>query len=61
MGMARHALSTQNNKYAIFLQYLKREVNDEVCFWDADKHGSFLQIDSIILDVCNKAGGRYPK
>ena len=28
--------------------YLKKEVNDEVYFWHADKHGSFLQVDSII-------------
>ena len=28
--MARHAKITQNNKFAISLQYLKEEVSDEV-------------------------------
>ena len=43
--MARYAQITQNNKFAIFLQYLKKEVGDEVDFLHADKHGSLLQID----------------
>ena len=43
--MARHALITQNNKFAISLQYLKKkEVSDEVDFLRADKHQSFLQV-----------------
>ena len=25
--------------------YLKKEVNDEVCFWHADKHQSILQVE----------------
>ena len=32
MGMARHALSTQINKYETFLHYLQKDVNDEVDF-----------------------------
>ena len=43
--MARHAQITQNNKFAISLQYLKKEVSDEVDFLHADKHESVLQID----------------
>ena len=43
MCVARHAQITQNNKFAISLQYLKKEVNDEVDFLDANKHESFLQ------------------
>ena len=42
--MARHAQITQNNKFAIFLQYLMK-----VDFLHADKHESLLQIDSMIL------------
>ena len=31
--VARHAQSTQNNKFAISLQYLKENVKDEVNFF----------------------------
>ena len=34
---SRHAQSTQNNKFAISLEYLKENVKDEVDFWPADK------------------------
>ena len=48
--MARHALITQNNKFAISLQYRKKEVSDEVDFLRADKHPSFLQGDTFIVN-----------
>ena len=32
------------------LQYLKKEVSDEVDFLPADKHESFLQINTMISD-----------
>ena len=38
MCIARHAQGTQNNKFAISLQYLKENVKDEVDFFPADKH-----------------------
>ena len=41
--------------------YLKKEVNDVVYFWHADKHWSLLQVDTIILGLCNKAYPKYPK
>ena len=47
MCVARHAQITQNRKFAISLQYLKREVNDEVDFLHAGKHENLLQIDTI--------------
>ena len=47
--VVRHARVTQNNKFAISLQYLKKELSDEVDFLHADKHESLLQIDSMIL------------
>ena len=48
--MTRHAKSAQNNKYyAIPLQYLKREVSDEVDFLHADKHQGFLQVGNIFF------------
>ena len=45
----RHAQITQNNKFPISLQYLKKELSDEVDFLHAGKHESLLQIDSMIL------------
>ena len=35
------------------LQYLKKELNDEFQFWHADKDQYLLQVDTIILRVCN--------
>ena len=47
--MARHAQITQNNKFVISLQYLKKQVSGEVDFLQADKHERLLQIDTMIL------------
>ena len=47
--MVGHAKITQNNKLAISLQYLQKELSDEVDFLHADKHESLLQVDSTIL------------
>ena len=47
--MARDAQITQNNKLAISLQYLKKELSDEVDFLHVNKHESLLQIDSMVL------------
>ena len=49
MCVARHAQNTQNNMFAISLQYLKKEMSVEVDFLHADKYESLLQIDSMIL------------
>ena len=49
MFVARDAQITHNNKFAISLQYLKKEVSDEVDFLHAVKHESLLQIDAMIL------------
>ena len=49
MCVARHAQITQNKNFAIFLQYLKMEMNDEVDFFHAGKHENLLQIDTMIL------------
>ena len=46
--MARNAPITQNNKFAFSLQYIKKELSDEVDFLHADKYESFLQIDKLI-------------
>ena len=49
--ITRHAQGTQNNKFAISLQYLNENVNDEVDFLPADNCQRFLQIDTIILGL----------
>ena len=50
MRVARHAYSTQNNKYVITLWYLKKKVSDEVDFLHGDKHLSVLQVCCISCD-----------
>ena len=47
--VTRHAQNTQNKKFDISLQYLKREVNDKVDFLHAGKHENLLRIDTMIL------------
>ena len=54
MCLARHAQSTQNNKFTISLQY-RENVKNEVDFLPADKPQRFLQIDTVILGVCSQA------
>ena len=49
MCVAIHAQITQNNKFTISLQYVKKELSDEVDILDADKQESLLQIDTMIL------------
>ena len=74
--MVRHVQITKNNKFAISLQHVKKEVNDEtnipkvhkksilqclyhipkkvrdeVDFFDADKHQSFLTVDFNTLGI----------
>ena len=49
LSFYKHAQSTQNNKFAISLQYLKKDVSDEVDFLHVDKHKGLLQIDTMIL------------
>ena len=50
LGVMRHAQITQNNKFAISLQYLEKKVSDEVDLLHVYKHESFLQINTMIFD-----------
>ena len=61
MCVSRHAQITQNNKFAISLQYLKKEVRDKVDFLHADKHESFLQIDTMIFNGNGQAFSKFLK
>ena len=49
--MVRHFLITQNSKFSISLQYLKKEVSDEVDFLHSDKRQCFLQVDFNTLGI----------
>ena len=44
IGMIKHSQSTQSNKFAISLQYLKKEVRNGVHFLRAVKHQSFYKL-----------------
>ena len=59
--MARHVQITQSNKFAISLQYFKKEVSDEIDFLHTDKHESFLQIDTMNFAWDSQTFPRFPK
>ena len=61
MGMVKHSQRSQNSKFAMSLQYLEKDVRNEIDFLLAEKHQIFLQIDTVILDVCGQACLNYPK
>ena len=46
--VARHAQITQNNKFATSLQYLKKEVSDEIDFLHGDNHESLPDTMNLI-------------
>ena len=50
VAIFQHSQSYQNSKCAMSLQYLKKEVTDEVDFLRVDKHESFLQGNTIIIN-----------
>ena len=60
MGVSRHAQKTQNNKFAVSLQYLKKELSYEVDVLHAGKHESLLQVDSIIFVGFSQTCPKYP-
>ena len=47
--MIKHSQSAQGNKFAISLQYLKKEVSDRVHFLHADKHQGFYKVALLFL------------
>ena len=49
--MVKYAQSFQDSKFCMSLQYLKKEIRNEVDFWHADKHQSFLQVDFNTLGI----------
>ena len=74
MAMVKHSQGSPKNKFVMSLQYLRKEVWDEVDFLHADKHQSFLQVDfkilgikfflqagTIIIDGLDQAFSKYSK
>ena len=59
--LARHTQITQNKKFAISLQYLKKEMSDQVDFVYVDKQESFQQIDTMIFDGDGQAFPKFPE
>ena len=51
MKMVKHSQRSQNSKFAVSLQYLKKEVKDEVNFLHADKDESLLNIYFNVLVI----------
>ena len=49
MCVVRHTQITKSSKFVISLQYLLKELSDEVDFLHAEEHEYFLQISTIIL------------
>ena len=43
------------DKLELSLQYIEKEVRNEVHFFHAGKHQSFSWADSIIFDLCSQA------
>ena len=51
MRIIKHSQRPQNSKFTMSLQYLKKEVTDEVDFLHVDKHQNFLQVDFNTLGI----------
>ena len=49
--MVKHCQRSQNSDFTMSLQYLIKEVGDEVVFLHAYKHKSFLQVDLNTLGI----------
>ena len=49
--VTRHAQITQNNKFTISLQYLTKEVGEEVDFLHAEEDEGYLQMNTMVLMV----------
>ena len=59
--IVKHAQSTQNSKFIMSLQYLKKKGKDKADFLHADKHQTILQVGTINLLGHGKTCSNYPK
>ena len=60
MGVVRYVQSTQNNKFAISLQYLEKERRNDVDFLQEDKYQSLLQSNTIVFGGYSQTWTKYP-
>ena len=51
IGMVKHSQSSQNSKFSMSLQHLRKEVRNEFEFLDEGKHQSLLQLDFNTLSI----------
>ena len=60
--IARYTLSSHSNKFAISLEYLKKEGGDGVdgVFLHSDKYQSFLQVDAMHFGWHGQSYPEYP-
>ena len=49
LGMIKYSQSTQSNKFAVSLRYLKKEFRKGVQFLHADEHQSFYKLGLLFL------------
>ena len=61
LRVARHTQITQNNKFHISPQYIKKEVSDEDDSLYANKHERFLQSHAMFFDGDSQAFPKFPK
>ena len=59
--IARHAHNTQNRKFVISFQYLKKEGKDELNFLHVDRYQIVLQVGTTNLGGHGQACPNYPK
>ena len=60
-AIARHVQSTKKNKFAISLQYLKKQGRNEIDFLYAGKQQIFLQGDTVNFGGHGMSYPKYPK
>ena len=56
-----HVQISQKSFFAMFLQYFKKEMSDEVDFSHADKYESSLYIDTMMFDGDSQTFPKFPK
>ena len=61
MGMIKQSQNPQNNKFAISLQYVEKEVRNDVHFFACRKTSKLLQVGIIIFDGSGQASPKYPE
>ena len=59
--VVRHSQSTQNKKFAYLCKISRKALWVKLIFLPANKHKSFLWVDSITLGLCSQACPKYPK